>query len=570
MLLGDKQRIPAEVREHFRGTGLAHALVISGLHVGLVALFFFVAFRLLQVSPEFAYLATTVILGVYALVTDLQPPVVRSAIMAGVIMTGRAIGRCGEVYNSLGLAALIILTCWPTALLTLSFKLSFAATVAIVGLHGPLCRCLPSRWSDESQFISRWLVSPACVSIAAQLGTGPLIACHFQHLAPVSLPANLLVVPLLGVSVSLGLLTVLLGSVWIPAALPFAGANYLALTGLIRLAELFAHGPAVTTPRPTLLFLLCAALAVVLATHARQNQRARATLLMLVLSWANLTLWPDLLLPRRLEAVFLDVEQGDSVFLRLPDGGTMLVDAGMRSRRLDFGERVVVPYLRHHNVKRLDVVVASHPHADHIGGLVHMLEQVEVGHYVDSGQLYDTWTARRIPELLLQRGVVYPRVAAGDCLAGLGGVGGFVLHPTEAFVTDQGQSPQGLNNGSVVLQLSYGGRRILFTGDVEAETEPALQGWGQRLRADVLKAAHHGSRTSSAPLSLDAVHPGVAIISVGAFNKFGHPEAEVLQRLQQQGTRIYCTDHCGAISVAIEGDGTMQVGAVVNETCGGL
>jgi hypothetical protein len=337
-------------------------------------------------------------------------------------MTGRAIGRCGEVYNSL-VAALIILTCWPTALLTLSFKLSFAATVAIVGLHGPLCRCLPSRWSDESQFISRWLVSPACVSIAAQLGTGPLIACHFQHLAPVSLPANLLVVPLLGVCVSLGLLTVLLGSVWIPAALPFAGANYLALTGLIRLAELFAHVPDVTTPRPTLLFLLCAALAVVLATHARQNQRARATLLMLVLSWANLTLWPDLLLPRRLEAVFLDVEQGDSVFLRLPDGGTMLVDAGMRSRRLDFGERVVVPYLRHHNVKRLDVVVASHPHADHIGGLVHMLEQVEVGHYVDSGQLYDTWTARRIPELLLQRGVVYYRVAAGDCLVGLGRCG---------------------------------------------------------------------------------------------------------------------------------------------------
>ena len=570
MLLGDKQRIPAEVREHFRGTGLAHALVISGLHVGLVALFFFVAFRLLQVSPEFNYLATTVILGVYALVTDMQPPVVRSAIMAGVIMTGRAIGRCGEVYNSLGLAALIILTCWPTALLTLSFQLSFAATVAIVGLHGPLCRCLPSRWSDESQFIGRWLVSPACVSIAAQLGTGPLIAWHFQHLAPVSLPANLLVVPLLGVCVSLGLLTVLLGSVWTPAALLFAGANYLALTGLIRLAELFAHVPAVTTPRPTLLFLLCAALAVVLATHARQNQRARATLLLLVLSWANLTLWPDLLLPRRLESVFLDVEQGDSVFLRLPDGGTMLVDAGIRSRRLDFGERVVVPYLRHHNVKRLDVVVASHPHADHIGGLVHLLEQVEVGHYVDSGQLYDTWTARRIYELLLQRGVVYHRVAAGDSLAGLGGVGGLVLHPTEAFLTDQGQSPRGLNNGSVVLQLSYGGRRILFMGDVEAETEPALQGWGQRLRADVLKAAHHGSRTSSGPLFLDAVHPGVVIISVGAFKKFGHPAAEVLQRLQQQGTRIYRTDHCGAISVAIEGDGTMQVGAVVNETCGGL
>ena len=181
MLLGDKHSIPAEVAARFRATGLAHALIISGLHVGLVALFFFTAFRLLRLPPTPAYLATTAVLVLYAFVTDLQAPVVRSSVMAGIIMIGRAVGRRGEVTNSLGLAALVILSLWPTSLLTLSFQLSFGATLAIVSLHGPLRRCLPRAWADEERFVGRWIVSPACVSLAAQLGTGPLIAWHFQQ-----------------------------------------------------------------------------------------------------------------------------------------------------------------------------------------------------------------------------------------------------------------------------------------------------------------------------------------------------------------------------------------------------
>jgi competence protein ComEC len=110
----------------------------------------------------------------------------------------------------------------------------------------------------------------------------------------------------------------------------------------------------------------------------------------------------------------------------------------------------------------------------------------------DIGQRYDTWTAHRIHELIKRQGIVYHKVSAGDSLAGLGGVGGLVLHPTTAFVTHEGSSPQGLNNGSVALRLNYGGSRILFTGDIEEETEPAMLAWGRRLRADVLKAAHHG------------------------------------------------------------------------------
>jgi competence protein ComEC len=567
MLLGDKHSIPSEVAARFRATGLAHALVISGLHVGLVALFFFTAFRLLRLPPAPAYLATTAVLVLYAFVTDLQAPVVRSCVMAATVMIGRAVGRRGEVTNSLGLAALVILSLWPTSLLTLSFQLSFGATLAIVSLHGPLRRCLPRAWADEERFVGRWIVSPACVSLAAQLGTGPLIAWHFQQFAPVSLPANLVVVPLLGLSVGLGLLAVLAGSIWLPAGLPFDGANYLVLRALIETVDAFAHVPPLTTPRPDTLFLGCAALATILAAKIPGSRRARAALIVLLLMWANLSLWPRLLAPPQLEVVFLDVGQGDSAFLRFPDGGTMIIDAGTRSRRFDFGERVVVPFLRHRGVRRVDVVVASHPHSDHIGGLVYLLEEIEVGHYVDSGQRYDTWTANRIHELIAQKGIVYHRVKAGDSLAGLGGAGGIVLHPTADFVTADGLSPRGLNNGSLALRLDYGGTRILFTGDIEEEAEPAMQAWGQRLRAEVLKAAHHGSRTSSGPAFLDAVDPRLVVVSVGAFNKFGHPAPEVLARLTSRGTTVLRTDGCGAVTLRITADGSWQVERMVAATC---
>lgn len=567
MLLGDRQSIPAHVSEHFRHTGLAHALVISGLHVGLVAVFFFSAFRLLQLPMAKAYLATTAILVFYAFITGLQAPVVRSVVMASVVMVGRAGGRRADVGNCLGLAALVILSVAPASLLTLSFQLSFGATLAIVGLHGPLCRCLPMRWAREDRLIGRWIISPLCVSIAAQLGTGPLIAWHFGQIAPVSLPANLLVVPLLGLAVALGLLTALAGVVWIPAALPFAGCNYVVLTVLLRLVEWLHQVPALSVPRPTPLFLVMSVMTMGLALLAARHRRARMWLLLLWLSWANLALWPRLLQSDRLEVVFLDVDQGDSAFVRLPHGGTMVVDAGMRSRRVDAGARTVVPFLRHRGVRRVDVVVASHPHSDHIGGLVHLLQEIDIGHYVDAGQRYDTWTARRIHELIRSRGIVYHRVAAGDSLAGLGGAGGLVLHPTRSFVGVDGDSPKGLNNGSVVLRLDYNGRRVLFTGDVEGETEPALQAWGPRLRADVLKAAHHGSRTSSGALFLDAVAAEAAVVSVGAGNRFGHPAAEVLERLRLRGASIYRTDHCGAVTLWIEANGDWRLQPWLADRC---
>ena len=569
MLLGEKHRIPAEVADRFRHTGLAHALVISGLHVGLVALFFYTLFRLAGTPTWAASLATALVLLLYALVTDLQAPVVRASIMAAVVLVGRAISRRGEVYNSLGLAAVLILCLWPASLLTLSFQLSFGATLAIVALHGLLMSLWPPAWRDEDRALGKWVLAPLCVTVAAQLGTGPLIAWHFQQFAPVSLAANLVVVPLLGTAVSLGLLTALTAPWWPLAGAVFSGANYLALNGLMAAVDAFAALPfaSLKTPKPSALTLVLAAWTAGLLAWGLRRPRGRVLLLLTLLAWGNLAVWPLVLRDRDLEIVFLDVGQGDAAFLRFPNGRTMVIDGGLRSRRSDFGERVVIPFLQHRGVGRVDVVVASHPHSDHIGGLVHLLEQVEVDHFIDSGQAYDSWTARRLRRLIDEKGIAYHRVAAGDSLAGLGGVGAVVLHPRAAFVDAEGGSPHGLNDGSVVVRFDYGNTGVLFTGDIEEASEPALLGWGEGLRSAVLKAAHHGSRTSSGPAFVEAVGPSVCVVQVGAFNKFGHPAPEVMARFREAGARAYRTDECGAVVVRIPEEGGVSARAMVGEDC---
>jgi len=565
LLLGEKRPVSTEVREQFRRAGLAHALVVSGMHVGIVAVFVLNALRLCGIRDALSCVGTMAVLLLYAAVTQAHPPVVRAVIVACIVLGGRVIEREGDMYNSLGLAALCILVLWPASLLGLSFQLSFAATVAIVGLHAPLAHLFPVRWRDAGHWRGQYIVLPLCVSLAAQLGTGPLIALHFQQWSPIGLLANLIVAPLLAAALGLGLLAVIFYALWPLLATVFNAANYLVLTGLLSVVEYCATLPIATisVPRPDALFFSFIALFYPLLAHMSKNVAARKAGLFLLLIWLNFMLWGHVYSRRDLRAVFLDVGQGDAAFLRFPNGRTMVVDGGYRSPEYDYGTRVLVPFLRHSNIRRIDVVVASHPHSDHIGGLVALLEQVEVEHYIDSGQEYDSWTARRLKQLIAEKKIIYHRVAAGDSLAGLGGVGGLIMHPTPVFVDSAGASPHGLNNGSVVLKLTYGETDILFTGDIEKETNSALLAWGARLESDVLKVAHHGSRTSSQDIFLAAVGAKWAVMSVGQFNKFGHPSAEVLARFAREEVELLRTDQRGA--VLLRSDGTnIEVGTMLD------
>lgn len=553
MLLGEKHRVPAETGEAFRRAGLAHALVVSGLHVGLVAVFCLGILRLCRVPEGAAALGTLAVLGLYALVTEFQAPVVRAGLMAAAALLGRLLGRPAETYNALGLAGLVLMAARPAEPFSLGFQLSFAATLAIVRLQGMLRALLPRPWRSGRK--GEWVAAPLCVSLAAQIGTAPLIAYHFQQ-APLAAPlANLAAVPLLGAAVGLGLGTGLVGEWWPGLALLFNGANWLVLTALGGIAATTAALPwaTVEVSRPALPWLLAWGAAVLVLPQVVERPLWRKGAVFAVLALANAGVWAHVFEERRLEIVFFDVGQGDAALVRCPNGRVLVIDAGERSPRYDYGQRVLLPYLRREGIGRVDAVIASHAHNDHIGGLLALIEAVEVGYYLDSGQAPPSSTAKRLLAAVKRRGVRYRRVKAGDRLQGLGQVEALVLHPDERFVDAEGASPWGLNNGSAVLRLQYGQVGVLFTGDIEQEAGAVLAGWGQRLQSQVLKVAHHGSRTSSGADFIAAVRPRLALVSVGAYNRFGHPAASVVERLQAAGAQVVRTDRRGALVLETDG-----------------
>ena len=555
VLLGEKRGVPDTVRTAFTRAGVNHVLAVSGLHVGLIAAVVFFGLGALGCGRRTTAWATVCGVSLYALVTGLSPSVVRAAMMCAITIWGRLGNTQGEGLNSLGLAALVILVFRPQDLFDVGFQLSFSATGGILLLYRPIRAWLPAGGTGG---LAHWVWSPLAVSVAAQVGTLPFVLTYFGLLSVVSVLANLVVVPLMAAAVALGLLGVIVFHVSPPVAALLNGANWLVLTGAIQTAGWFA-GPAwaaVEVPRPgwtTVGLYLCAVLFIL--PEAR-SQRWGRRIVIVALSLANLWVWSDRW-PRDagLRLLVLDVGQGDGIFLRFPNGRTMLVDGGQRAVNIDMGERVLIPFLKAERISRIDVLVASHPHSDHIGGFVTLLETIKVGWYLDAGQYYDSWTARRIRTLIREKGIRYAAVEAGDRLAGLGGVDALVLHPTPDYVSKSGPAPMGLNNGSLVIRLTYGGSAVLLTGDIEHETDSDLLRWGDRLHAQVLKAAHHGSRTSSSAAFLNGVRPELAAVSCGIRNRFRHPSPDVIQRYEAMGISIYRTDLMGAVDIRIDEEG---------------
>ena len=555
ILLGEKRGVPDPVRTAFTRAGVNHVLAVSGLHVGLIAAVVFFALGAVGCGRKSTAWATVCAVLLYALVTGLPPSVVRASMMCVITIWGRLGNTQGEGLNSLGLAALVILIFRPQDLFDVGFQLSFSATGGILLFYRPIRGCLPGGGTGG---VAACLWSPLAVSLAAQVGTLPFVLTYFGLLSVVSILANLVVVPLMAAAVALGLLGVIVYHLSSPVASLLNGANWVVLKGAIQAAGWFAAPvwAAVEVQRPgwtvTGLYL-CAVLLILPETRSGPWGRR---LVLMGLSLANLWVWSGVWQrPADLRILVLDVGQGDGIFLRFPNGRTMLVDSGLRAPHVDMGERVLIPFLKAEGINRIDAVVATHPHSDHIGGFVTLLERVEVGWYLDAGQFYDSWTARRIRTLIREKGIRYAAIEAGDRLGGLGGVDALVLHPTPDYVSRHGPAPMGLNNGSVVIRLTYGGSAALLTGDVEHETDPDLLRWGDRIRAQVLKAAHHGSRTSSTAAFLDAVRPDVAAISCGIRNQFRHPSREVIQRYEAMGISIYRTDEMGAVEIQMDRKG---------------
>jgi len=247
-----------------------------------------------------------------------------------------------------------------------------------------------------------------------------------------------------------------------------------------------------------------------------------------------------------MDVIFLDVGQGDAAIIHIPSRSgskTILIDAGMKSRLSDRGKTVVLPVLKHLGINRIDLLVMSHPHDDHIGGVETVLSKVPVNEIWDTFSVYHSELYQKILDSVSEQSILYQQVGSGKWLADFSPVHIYILHPDSLYAMSEGK----LNNVSLVMKLVYGGASFLFTGDVEEGGAREVITYDELSHTTVLKVAHHGSYSSTPKSFLDVVKPEYAVISVGERNIFKHPSEEVVKRIRESGIKLLRTDIEGAI-----------------------
>jgi competence protein ComEC len=576
LMLGERGSVAPGFDDVLARTGLVHLLAISGLHVGIVVGAAFALLRGIGLPRPHAALAVAATLPLLHALVVPRPPVARATLMAAVVLLGVASGRRGTALNGLALATVVLTATDPWGTRNFGFQLSSAATAGIL---------LIARVAQQGGRVRRWLCAALAVSAAAQLAVAPLIAAASFRLPLASLPLNLPAVPLTA--------TVLIAA---PAALvaaalhcePLAAAATdvarAALAGLRHLAEAADHRvSAATVPARATPWIGAAALATIGLLASRRPRdaglrrtgsrhgrgwpeaygrrgravaRARAALLLatcLLSAAAGRALTIAHGAPADgFRLIAFDAGQGDALLVETAGARVLIDTSGSPGSDFDPGTALLAPALRARGVDRLDAVVISHLHADHAGGLAGLLAEIDTA---------AVWTAPFDPAAPAGRaftaalGDVPLRIALRGSVMALGRdpdggeapCGWRALHPAAGFRPPRGR-PQS-NDESLVLALQCGNRSLLLTGDAEQGAEDAYVPELTLPAGTVLKSPHHGSATSSGSALLTTTATRHVVVSAGWRNRFGLPDAEVLERYRARRIAVYRTDRDGAVTL---------------------
>lgn len=549
MLIGIREGLSKQVQQVFSDSGLSHIVAASGANVVFIITPFLFILRRLRIPERIAKSAAIAVVLLYVLVTGFEPSIVRAAIMAITVLVGQILWREADTINSLSFAAILMLLYNPLMLFALGFQLSFGATLSLVLFSKNIRKYLSFRWLPGG------VADVAAATLAAQAGVLPITVLSFNNISVISLLSNLLVAPLTGIVTILGAVMALVGQVSVLLSEWIGYANCTLLSAILYISKVTSELPyaviKVVTPGIVLVGLYYAVLGYIFWYRPKYGKKKDAFGFLVAVVLMVMVLIPSLWPSRELTAVFLDVGQGDACFIKTYSGKTVLIDGGGDGgegrRSSGVGERVVIPFLLDAGVSKIDLVIASHGHEDHIGGLLPVLEHMKVGCLV-----YPAHAPKEDFEELFkvaeEKGTQIVGLEGGQNIKLDGKTSFKVLSPLSKHGTDK----TSLNNTSIVLKLLYADTEVLFTGDAEKELEELLLYNDADLEADVLKVAHHGSNTSSTAEFLQKVSSKAAVISVGK-NYFGHPSPDVLERLESQGVQLFRTDESGAVTMTSDG-----------------
>ncbi|MCG2587164.1 DNA internalization-related competence protein ComEC/Rec2 [Rhodohalobacter sulfatireducens] len=552
LLLGYKDDLTPKAKKEFARAGLSHIMAVSGLHVGFIVAPLWLAIPFLWGSKRGKWLGLivlTLFLFLYAGITGFSPSVSRASLMAWLLTYGRLFHKVRNSINLTAVAAVILLLMDPNQLFDAGFQLSFGAVFIILLIMPEAQRFIP----QKHQF--RWtggLISIILVSFVVQLGLFPILAAYFGEFSIVGPVSNALVIPLLTIVVPVGLVVIvsysLLPEIFALTAIPLEFVlgwieGVATITGGNSFSFISVGEVSITV------FLIW--LFAILTISTLRIPKLRWKIAICLLLAVNLLLTEQVIKesePKKLRITSLDVGQGDAIHIETPNDKHLLVDAGRWSPGGNSGEEVILPYLKEKGIHRLDGVLLSHPHADHIGGMVEIIENVEVDTIYQTSIGYESQLFARYMEKAKQESIPIKNPVAGDIIEIDPSLRIFVIGPTT------GSGTSNINNHSLAFKLVYGNTSALFSGDAEKQQETQLASvYGDFLESDLYKVGHHASNTSSTASFMEFVEPEITVASLGFENRFRHPGTETVVRLHKYSNEQNYTSLSGAIMYESDG-----------------
>jgi competence protein ComEC len=575
IIIGDRGYLDPDLRDQFMVTGTVHLLSISGSHLGLVALLIFATVRwvmillpadwLLALSrrttpTRVAAVCTLLPVAGYACLAGAELATMRSLLMVAVGLSAIWLGQERRLFHALAAAAVAILLHDPQALFDISFQLSFLSVLAIAGwLSWPTAAELEELPNKPSFLTScaRWGRDSVLMSGVVTLVTLPLVAYYFNQLPWLGLFTNVVAVPVMGVllvpiGLGVGIWQIVVGG----TMLPLASLNQWLLehfVAAVRLVSMLPGGEwhvAAPSALTMLLFFGCLGLMWQRVGSAALRLAAGAGVLVVLLWWA----WsPRMFLDGdQFRVTFLDVGQGDSAVVELPDGQVVLIDGGATYERFDMGRGVVAPFLWNRGIHAIDQVIGTHPQLDHVGGLAWVVRHFIVKSYWGSGDTREELFYRRLQQSLASRGLQEEVAREGQEIVSSGSCRMVVLNPPvgehlDAPIHDSHVGGPVLNNHSVVTRLTCGSHTMVFAADVERDALFRMTRSASHGPIEVLKVPHHGAVSSLNRDWLASLRPQYAVFSAGRHNPYRHPAAAVLDAYELDGSTVLRTDRDGGV-----------------------
>lgn len=602
ILIGEKSNIDEEIIENFKTSNLSHILAISGAHISYIVLGITFLLNKLKIGKKTGSFITIFFLLFFMNLTGATPSIARSCIMTIYVISAVFVHKKSDILISITLSLLIILIDNPYSILDIGLQLSYGGTIGIIILNNILKNKNHKKNKEDKEDknnknnrienkiymlfnkIKNYLRDTIILTMSANLIIIPIVAINFNTISLTFLISNILASPIFGIIIISGFIVIILSFISIKISLIFSFIFKISLNLLIIIADFSAKLPMskIYIPTPNIILVISYYIILFIFLYFqyikntnidkykkkdnknnRDNNKIKKYLISIIIIIVIINFLFILInnISNDFIIYFIDVGQGDSTLIVTQEKKNILIDGG-GSENYDIGQSVLLPYLLDRHILKIDYLVISHFDSDHVLGTIPILENLKVNNIIICKQEKKSENYEKVIEISKNKNIKIMEVVKGDNIQIDKNVKIEILWPVEKQIQENI-----LNNNSVVFKLYYNNFSILFTGDIEKIAEEQLNNLYKdnlTLQSNVLKVAHHGSKSSTIQEFIDLVKPQISLIGVGSKNTFGHPNSEVIKRLQQVNSKVYRTDIYGEIKLKIDKNGRIKISTQIN------